>query len=96
MLTPPTPPAPPDDVPEVTEPKRSEAVFVLDRLTQQPTGWLRETSFWFEGDEFWYGLHAPKAHTAEDARRVLYGEQPTKELRELFLRDVRLDMTRPH
>jgi hypothetical protein len=89
MLNPPTPAAD-------KEPKRSEAVHIIDRLEQQPDGWVRSVTFCFEGDDHWYGLQAHSARTEEDARRVLYGDRPTKELRELFLRDVRLDETRKH
>lgn len=89
MLNPPTP-----EVEEDT--KRSEAVFRAERLEQQPGGWTREVTFFFDGEDYAYGLQASRARTEEEARRVLYGSKPNDELNACFLRDVHLDMTRPH
>lgn len=89
-----TPPKPKDDH-EAT--KRSEAVFRAERMEKEPTGeWAREVVYFFEGDEYPYTIVAFKATTEAEARRILYDDKPTKELQSAFLRDVRLDMTRPH
>jgi hypothetical protein len=92
MLTPPS--LPPEADPA---PKRSEAVFTTDRLQQLPGGWTREVTFMFDGEDYQYSLVARhNLGTEQDARKVLYGPTPDKELQSAFLREVRLDMTRPH
>lgn len=89
MLTPPASEAP-------QAPKRSEAVFIADRLEQDETKWTRIVTYFYEGDSFEYGIESLSARTEEDARRVCYSPKVNNELHSVFLRDVRLDMTRPH
>lgn len=89
MLTPPAPETPPAS-------KRSEAVFIADRLDHTPDGWVRITTFCFEGEIFEYALEAPSARSEEDARRIMYASRPNQELEQMFLKHVSLDMTRPH
>lgn len=93
-LIPPAPPAP-EDAPTDTS-KRSEAVFIASRMLQIAAVWTREVTYFYEGDEYAYGLQALKADTEEAAQRVLCSERANKDLHNIFLRDVRLDMTRPH
>lgn len=92
MLNPPEPPAPKAD----EAPKRSEAVFKVDHLEKSPNSWTREITYFFEGEEYQYALEALTARTEEDARRVLYDPKPSKEAEAAFLKEVQLDMTRPH
>jgi hypothetical protein len=87
---------PPPAAPEAEATKRSEAVFRADRLEKRNDTWTRFATYCFEGDEYEYGLESFSARTEVDARRTLYGAKPQTELDTVFLRDVRLDMTRPH
>lgn len=92
--------------PEVNDktPKRSEAVFVTDRLQARAGNWERLIGFHYEGEVYDYSLAAIPATpgnwagpmTEEDARRKLYSPRIDDELRTVFLKEVQLDMTRPH
>lgn len=84
-------------------PKRSEAVFVTDRLSERAGNWERLISFHYEGESYDYALGAMTRPgswsgpmTEADARRTLYGPKVDDELRTVFLKEVSLDMTRPH
>ena len=96
-LSPPPPPAPPAEEPKVeTASKRSEAVFIASHMVNLPDGWTREVTYFYEGDEYQYGLQAFAARTEEEGKRITHSQKANKELHSVFLRDVRLDMTRPH
>lgn len=75
--------------------KRSEAVFIAERLELRPGGWTREVVYVFEGEEYAYRLHTDTA-TESEARRKLYDPRTNAELHTVFLRDVHLDMLRKH
>ena len=97
MLTP--PPETPDEAP-----KRSEAVHITDTLRERAGNWERVITFNYEGEAYDYALAALPGIpgmwsgpvTEEDARRRLYGPKVDDELRNVFLKEVSLDMTRPH
>lgn len=86
------------------EPKRSEAVFVTDRIAEIAGKWERIISFHFEGEVYDYVLAAVPLPGSSwsgqmneaEARRRLYSPKIDDELRTVFLKEVPLDMTRPH
>lgn len=83
--------------PAVAEDRRCEAVVTLDELVNDPIkGWVRRSAFWYDGEEYAYELAAFPAADESTARRKMYNAQVEKTLQETFLKEVHLDMTRPH
>ena len=94
----------PPETPDDKTPKRSEAVHVTDSLRERAGNWERIITFNYEGEAYDYALAAIPAvpggwsgpMTEADARRKLYSPKIEDELRTVFLKEVTLDMTRPH
>lgn len=87
------------------EPKRSEAVHITDCLRERAGNWERLITFHYEGEAYDYmfaalpavpGWSWSRPMTEADARRKLYGPKVDDELRTVFLKEVQLEMTRPH
>lgn len=72
-------------------------VFLLDQIIDDPRkGCVRLIVYYFDDEEYTYGMEAMGASTPEAARLKISGPKPLAEAQRAFLQNVHLDTRRQH